>query len=89
MFWPENSYASSTNPIRTKSEQLKYYEDMFQAISNLDRHFKFIVQSLAKWRLSKILFYITGRLTKKSYKNLLQIGIQRAQRMSILKDWQK
>ena len=48
MFWPENSYASSTNPIRTKSEQLKYYEDMFQAISNLDRHFKFIVQSLAK-----------------------------------------
>lgn len=57
MFWPENSYASSTNPIRTKCEQLKSYPDLFHKISNLDLHFYCSTISKMKVIKNLILYY--------------------------------
>ena len=57
MFWPENSYASSTNPIRTKCEQLKSYPDLFHKISSLDLHSYCSTISKMKVIKNLILYY--------------------------------
>jgi len=57
MFWPKNSYASSTNPIRMKCEQLKSYPDLFHTISNLDLHFYCSTIGKMKVIANLILYY--------------------------------
>ena len=57
IFWPKNSYASSTNPIQMKCEQLKSYPDMFLTISNLDLHFYCSTIGKMKVIANLILYY--------------------------------